>query len=59
MGFLGGLPAQPPIEVPGFETVTRWVDTDLERVVREQSLATEPEIEDASTVGCCVHRLAR
>lgn len=58
MGFLGGLPAA-AYEVAGFETVTRWVDTDLDRVVREQSLATEPEIEDASTLGCCVHRLAR
>ena len=57
MGFLGGLPAA-VYEARGFETVTRWVDPDLDRVVRERSLVTESEIEDASTVACCVHRLA-
>ena len=56
MGLLGGLP--PAVyEGRGFETVTRWVDADLDRVVRERSLVTESETEDASTVACCVHRL--
>ena len=58
MGFLGGLPAA-VYEEHGFEIVTRWVDADLARVVRERNLATDSEIEDASTVACCVHRLAR
>ena len=57
MGFLGGLPIA-AYETRGFETVTRWVDTDLALVVRERNLVAALEIEDASTVTCCVQRLA-
>jgi GNAT superfamily N-acetyltransferase len=57
MGFLGGLPTA-AYETRGFETVTRWVDTDLALVVRERNLVAALEIEDASTVTCCVQRLA-
>jgi GNAT superfamily N-acetyltransferase len=56
MGFLGGLPAA-VYEARGFGSVARWVDADLARVVRQRQLATESEIEAASTVGCCVAHL--
>lgn len=57
MGFLGGLPAA-AYEARGFEILARWVDADLDAVVRERRLVTKPGIEDASTVACCVRCLA-
>ena len=58
MRFLGGLPAA-AYQARGFETVSRWVDADLAGVVQERSLAPRSEIEHASTVACCAHRLVR
>jgi GNAT superfamily N-acetyltransferase len=56
MGLLGGLPAS-VYEARGFETMARWVDADLARVVRQRQLVTESEIDAASTVSCCVVHL--
>jgi hypothetical protein len=57
MEFLGGLP-EAAYQARGFGTAARWVDADLARVVQERELFTEGEIQDASTVACCVLRLA-
>ncbi len=56
MDLLGGLPA-PAYEARGFDTVARWVDTDLAQVVLDRALVAEPDRPAASTVACCVRRL--
>jgi GNAT superfamily N-acetyltransferase len=57
MQFLGGLPTA-VYEARKFEIAARWVDADLETVIRERHLVTTPRIDDASTVACCLRQFA-
>ncbi|MCP3985321.1 MAG: hypothetical protein GY723_13105, partial [bacterium] len=56
MGFMGGLPVETYTE-HGFDTIARWIDSDLRKEVGNRGLVgADVELDSASRVGCCVRR---